>query len=117
MQSGMILTMKILTLCFRRLQYPLTGREESGSILLSCEGKYYATNTFVQNEGYILRIYSSGDGQLVYEYFMAYEEYGEKFRLNNILICEKANKMILAVKGLQGQEGTWLIAEDLAMGD
>lgn len=94
-------------------QYPLTSREESGSILLSCEGEYYATNTFVQNEGYVLRIYSSEDGQLVCEYLMTYEKYGEKFRLNNILICENTNKIILVVKGLQDQEGTWLIAIDL----
>ncbi len=94
-------------------QYPLTGSEESGSILLSCEGEYYATNTFVKNEGYILRIYSSENGQLTCEYFMTYEEYGENFRLNNILICENTNKIILVVKGLQDQEGTWLIAMDL----
>lgn len=94
-------------------QYPLTSKGESGSILLSCEGEYYATNTFVQNEGYILRIYSSDDGQLVCEYFMTYEKYGEKFRLNNILICESTNKIILVAKGLQDQEGTWLMAMDL----
>lgn len=94
-------------------QYPLTGKGESGSILLSCEGEYYATNTYVQNEGYILRIYSSEDGQLVCEYFMTYEEYGEKFRLNNILIYESTNKIILAAKGLENQEGTWLMVMDL----
>ncbi len=95
-------------------QYPLTSTEESGSISLSCNGEYYATKTFVQGKGYILRIYSSEDGQLFREYFMTYDEYGEKFKINNILICENVNKVILMVNGLQDQEeGTWLIAVDL----
>ncbi len=95
-------------------QYPLTSPEESGSISLSCNGEYYATKTFVQGKGYILRIYSSEDGQLVREYFMTYEEYGENFKLINILLCENVNKVILMVNGLQDQEeGTWLIAVDL----
>lgn len=95
-------------------QYPLTSIDESGSIILSHNGKYYATKTFVQNEGYILRIYSSENGQLVREYLMTYEKYGEKFKLINILIYEDINKIILMVNGVQNQEeGTWLIATDL----
>lgn len=96
------------------LQYPLTSIEEKGFIVLSCNGEYYATNTIVQNEGYILRIYSSEDGQLAREYLMAYDQYGEGFRLRNVLICENAGKVILMVNGLQGQEqGTWLLTIDL----
>lgn len=95
-------------------QYPLTDLEESGSIVLSYKGGYYATKTLVKNEGYDLRIYSSEDGHLAHEYLMTYDKYGEEFRLNNILICEDINKIILAVNGLRDQkEGTWLIAIDL----
>lgn len=95
-------------------QYPLTSIDESGSIILSHNGEYYATKTFVQNEGYILRVYSSENGQLVREYLMTYEEYGEKFRLSNVLIYEDINRIILMVNGVKNQEeGTWLIAIDL----
>lgn len=95
-------------------QYPLTGTGESGAISISSDGGYYATKTFVQGEGYFLRLYSSEDGRLVREYLLTYDEYGEEFRLNNILICEDVNKIILMANGVQDQkEGTWLMSMDL----
>lgn len=95
-------------------QYPLVSKEERGSILPSGDGKYYTTKTLLKGEGYIVRIYSSEDGQLVREFLVTYENYGEKLRLNNVLICENSNKVIMMVSGLQDhEEGTWLVAIDL----
>lgn len=104
--------------CYRPTEgiqsYSLSNELEDFHIFPSSEGIYYATRTRLQNEGYVVRIYSSEDGQLIREIPMPYNEYGTNFRISEILICEDTAKIILLVSGWKNQDdGEWLILLDL----
>ena len=94
------------------ISLPLTTKDENIYLFPSCKGEYYATRTKIPHQGYLLRIYASGDGHLVKEIPMMFETYGEDIRigLNNICIHENSGKIILLIQGWKGgKDSTWLI--------
>lgn len=93
--------------------YPLSDKKENMNIIPSNEGNYYATRTRIKGEGFFVRIYASENGKLIREIPMLFSEYGEKFRLSNLLICEKEKKIILSVSGWKnGGDGIWIVSMD-----
>lgn len=94
--------------------FPFTDKKEYTHIETSTEGNYYSTSTVVKGEGFYVRIYESKNGKMIREIPMLYSEYGEKFRLSNVLICEKEKKIIFSVHyGYAEEWQSYLISMDL----
>ncbi len=94
--------------------FPFMDKKEYTHIETSTEGNYYSTSTVVKGEGFYVRIYESKNGKMIREIPMLYSEYGEKFRLSNVLICEKEKKIIFSVHyGYAEEWQSYLISMDL----
>lgn len=95
--------------------FPLTDNSENGNITVSCRGGYYATCTYMESHEvrYVIRIYSSEDGRMIKELPLTYEEYGDNFRLNGYLICEKVNRIILYGTWRGQETDSWIVSESL----
>ena len=94
--------------------FPLSDSDENGSITVSCHGAYYATRTTMEGESrYVIRIYSSKDGDMVKELPLTYEEYGDDFRLSGFLICDDVNRIILYGTWKGQETNTWIVSESL----
>lgn len=95
--------------------FPFSDSNENGNITVSCHGDYYATRTtLVGDEShYVIRIYSSKDGNMVKELPLTYEEYGDDFRLRGFLICDDVNRIILYGTWKGQETNTWIVSESL----
>lgn len=95
--------------------FPLTDGDENGNITVSCGGGYYGTSTKVQDEvlRYVVRIYSSGDGSLVKELPLSYEEYGDNFRLGGYLICDDMQRVVLYGTWRGRETESWIVSVNL----
>lgn len=95
--------------------FPLSDSNENGSITVSCHGAYYATRTTMEGDEsrYVIRIYSSKDGDMVKELPLTYEEYGDDFRLGGFLICDDVNRIILYGTWKGQETNTWIVSESL----
>ena len=95
--------------------FPLSDSNENGNIVVSCHGNYYATRTTLKgNEAhYIIRVYSSKDGNMVKELALTDEEYGDDFRLRGLLLCDDVNRMILYGTWKGQETNTWIVSESL----
>lgn len=95
--------------------FPLTDSAENGNITTSCNGTYYATRTYMQDDElrYVIRIYSSEDGSLIKELPLTYEEYGEDFRLMGYLICDDVSRIILYGTWRGQETDAWIVSKNL----
>ena len=89
--------------------YPLSDSNENFHIYPSRKGEYYATKTRTKGEGYMIRLYASMDGHLVWEIPMTYDEYGENLRILQVLVCERTNKIIFLAEGLELQKESFCL--------
>ncbi|MCM1058543.1 MAG: hypothetical protein NC517_13210 [Firmicutes bacterium] len=95
--------------------FSLYDSDENGSITVSCHGDHYATRTTLTGDEarYVIRIYSSKDGNMVKELPLTYEEYGDDFRLRGFLICDDVNRIILYGTWRGQETDTWIVSESL----
>lgn len=95
--------------------FSLCDSDENGNITVSCHGDYYATRTTLTGDEsrYVIRIYSSKDGNMVKELPLTYEEYGDDFRLRGFLICDDTNRIILYGTWRGQEANTWIVSESL----